>query len=87
MPLWDQRIPLLLHYLETHANFGEGASNAWVQVDVHKVIKVTRLIKLILKKRSLDLKLFNSMKIFQQYCMIKVENVHKCVSVLIISED
>ena len=38
MPLWDQRIPLLLHYLETHANFGEGASNAWVQVDVYEII-------------------------------------------------
>jgi hypothetical protein len=32
MPLWDQRIPLLLHYLETHANFGEGVHNVWDQV-------------------------------------------------------
>ena len=31
-PLWDQRIPLLLHYLETHANFGDGVANAWDQV-------------------------------------------------------
>lgn len=30
-PLWDQRIPLLLHYLETHSNLSEGATNAFDQ--------------------------------------------------------
>ena len=37
-PLWDQRIPLLLHYLDTHANFGDGVGNAWDQVSTRQYI-------------------------------------------------